>query len=144
MNNYKKGFTLIELLVVIAILAILSTVVFVALDPVKRFRDTRNSRRVQDVNSILTAVHQYIVDNAGSLPTGVTTGQAATEIGTCGTCDDLGSPLGPLSTYLKTIPQDPLNGTAANTGYTIAADSNNLITIGATNPEGGITIEVTR
>ena len=141
MNNYKKGFTLIELLVVIAILAILSTVVFVALDPVKRFRDTRNSRRVQDVNSILTAVHQYIVDNAGSLPTGVTTGQAATEIGTCGTCDDLATPLG---TYLKTIPEDPLNGTAANTGYTIAADSNNLITIGATNPEGGIIIEVTR
>jgi len=40
----KKGFTLIELLVVIAIISILAVVVFVALDPVKRFADARNSK----------------------------------------------------------------------------------------------------
>jgi prepilin-type N-terminal cleavage/methylation domain-containing protein len=35
----QKGLTLIEILVVIALIAILATVVFVALDPVKRFAD---------------------------------------------------------------------------------------------------------
>ena len=61
----KKGFTLIELLVVISIIAILATVVFVALNPGKRFLDTRNSRRWNDVHNILTAVHECIVDDGG-------------------------------------------------------------------------------
>ena len=50
----KSGFTLIELLVVIAIIATLATVVFVALNPVQRFSDARNSRRWNDVNTMLT------------------------------------------------------------------------------------------
>ena len=41
----RRGFTLIELLVVIAIISILAVVVFVALDPVTRFQDARDSRR---------------------------------------------------------------------------------------------------
>lgn len=42
-HTMNKGFTLIEILVVIAIIAILATVVFVALDPVTRFADARNA-----------------------------------------------------------------------------------------------------
>ena len=122
-----KGFTLIELLVVISIIAILAVVVFVSLDPVTRFADARNSRRWSDVNNILTGVSEYIVDNDGSLPAGLTTGQAATELGTCGTCDNL---ISPLAKYLKSMPLDPSGGTAVNTGYTIAVDANNIITIG--------------
>src|SRR3990167_4508532 len=64
----SKGFTLIELLVVIAIIATLAVVVFVALDPARRFREARDSTRWTDVNSILTAFHSYIVDNNGALP----------------------------------------------------------------------------
>lgn len=124
----------------IAIIAILATVVFVALDPVKRFADARNSRRWTDVNNILTAVHEYIVDNGGDLPTGLTAGQAATELGTCATCDDLSTP---LAKYLKTTPVDP-EGTAANTGYTIEVDSNNIVTVAASNAENGETVEVSR
>lgn len=136
----NKGFTLIELLVVIAIIAILATVVFVALDPVTRFADARDSRRWNDVNSILTAVHQYIVDNDGTLPPGLTTGQTITELGTCGTCDNLTTP---LAKYLKTIPQDPQNGTAVNTGYSVAVDANNIVTVTAINAEND-TVEVSR
>ena len=137
----QKGFTLIELLIVVAIIAILATVVFVALDPVTRFADARNSRRWSDVNNILTGVHSYIVDNDGSLPTGLTNGQAATEIGSCATCDDLSTP---LAKYLKSMPLDPSDGTAVNTGYTIAVDSNNIVTVTAANAELSATVEVSR
>lgn len=136
-----NGFTLIELLVVIAIIAILATVVFVALDPVTRFADARDSRRWSDVNSILTAIHEFIVDNDGSLPTGLSTGQAATELGTCGGCDNLSTPLAP---YLKSMPLDPDGGTAANTGYEVAVDSNNIVTVSAPDAEGEDPIEVSR
>jgi prepilin-type N-terminal cleavage/methylation domain-containing protein len=143
MNLKKKngGFTLIELLVVIAIIAILATVVFVALDPVTRFADARNSRRWNDVNNIMTAVHQYIVDNDGSLPAGLATSQASTELGTCLTCDNLSSPLAP---FLKSMPLDPSTGTAANTGYFVEVDANNIITISADDAENSQTIEVSR
>ncbi|RLF26917.1 MAG: hypothetical protein DRN14_06115 [Thermoplasmata archaeon] len=137
----KKGFTLIELLVVIAIMAILATVVFVALDPVTRFADARNSRRWSDVNNTLTAIHEYIVDNDGALPAGLTTGQAATEIGSCGTCDNLATP---LAKYLKSMPVDPTGSTAVNTSYTVAVDANNIVTIVASNAENSETIEVSR
>lgn len=140
----QKGFTLIELLIVIAIIAILATVVVVALDPIQRFSDARNSRRWGDVNSILTAVHEYIVDNDGALPTGLTTGQTATELGSCGSCDNLSTP---LAKYLKSIPTDPQGGTAVNTGYTVAVDSNNIVTVAASNaesPETSTTLQVSR
>ncbi len=142
----KRGFTLIEILVVIAIIAILATVVFVALDPVKRFADARNSRRWSDVNSILTATHQYIVDQDGELPpsigVGVTLPLAATEIGTCGTCIDL---LTDISTYLKEMPVDPAGTDQVNTGYEVAVNANNMITISAPNAaaDGGV-VEVSR
>ena len=149
----KKGFTLIELLLVIVIIAILAVVVFVALDPVKRLKDSRNSRRTTDVTTVLSAVHSYIVDNAGSLPTGLSSGMAAQlQLGTTGgaaltgNCTvalnahvDLSTP---LAKYLKTIPVDP-SGTTEATGYAIQVDANNLVTVTACNAEG-TTIEASR
>lgn len=149
----QKGFTLIELLVVIAIIAILAVSVFVALDPVTRFADARNSRRWNDVNSYLTAVHEYIVDNDGSMPTGLSATMSATQIGTCGSggdtlcsaattaCVDLSTP---LAKYLKELPQDPADGDAATTGYQVEVDSNNLVTITACSAENSETISVSR
>lgn len=61
----KKGFTLIELLIVIAIIAVLAGAVFVALDPLTRFRDARDSRRWADVAAILSAIRVDQVDNGG-------------------------------------------------------------------------------
>ncbi|PLX28384.1 hypothetical protein C0581_02545 [Candidatus Parcubacteria bacterium] len=63
--NFKKGFTLIELLIVIAIIAILAAVIFVALDPLTRFRDSRDAARYTDVESIAHAIELDQVDNGG-------------------------------------------------------------------------------
>lgn len=67
MTNLKKtkGFTLIELLLVIAIIAILAAVIFVMLDPLKRFRDSRDSVRREDVYTISQAIKLYQIDNGG-------------------------------------------------------------------------------
>lgn len=151
----KKAFTLIELLVVIAIIAILAAVVFVALNPVQRFQDARNSTRISDVNSILTAVHEYIVDNDGDLPTGLSLGMAETQLGTaatgCGTTAE-GNACGadacvnlttPLATYLASIPVDP-QGSAAETGYSVTVDANSIVTVRSCDAEGGTTIQVSR
>ena len=153
---FKKAFTLIELLVVIAIIAILAAVVFVALNPVQRFQDARNSTRISDVNSILTAVHEYIVDNGGQLPTGMSTGMAETQLGTAGSgatvtaggnaCGTSAAALNlsvPLAQYLVSIPVDP-NGTAALTGYSVTANANSIVTVRACDSEGGATIQVSR
>jgi len=156
MKSFKlqKGFTLIELLVVIAIISILAVVVFVALDPVTRFQDARNSRRWTDVNNILTAVHESIVDNDGTLPSGLTSAMSVTQIGTavsgCDTsCTDATASAcvnlnGPLAKYLKSMPTDPDSGTQSETGYSIVVDTNNIVTVAACSPEGGETVEVSR
>lgn len=151
----KKGFTLIELLLVIVIIAILAVVVFVALNPSQRIKDSRDARRTTDVDTILSAVHTYIVDNKGALPAGLTTNMAAqVQLGTAGgpaltgNCTvalnakaDLTTP---LVKYLKTIPTDPNGGTAAATGYAIQVDANNLVTVTACNTEGATAISASR
>ena len=140
LKQAKRGFTLIELLVVIAIISILSVVVFVALDPVTRFADARDSRRFVDSTTLLTAVHQKIVDQGGDLPAGLTKGMAATEIGSCGTCANLAAT---LSAYLKEIPKDPKVGTASNSGYNVEVNTDGIVTITAPNAENA-TVTVSR
>lgn len=146
-----KGFTLIELLVVVAILAILATVVFVALNPVKRFADARNARRFVDVDSILTAVHEYAVDNNGVLPAGI--GLSDQQLGTCASgggtictgaaaaCLNIGAT---LAAYLKSIPTDPNGGTSLETFYSVVKDANNIVTVKACNAEVGTTVQISR
>ena len=154
MNRQHKGFTLIELLVVIAIIAILAVVVFVALDPVTRFADARNSRRWNDVNNIQTAIQEYIVDNDGTLPSGLSTSMAETQLGSCASggatlctgaaaaCIDLS---GPLVTYLPTLPIDPdPDASSATTGYSVSIDANNIVTIKSCLAENGEVVQVSR
>ncbi len=154
MPKLKKGFTLIELLVVIGIISLLSVVVFVALDPVKRFADARNSTRFTDVNNILTATHEYIVDNKGALPSGLTTSMAETQLGSCASggatlcsgaaaaCVNLATP---LAKYLKSMPIDKGTGaTASTSGYSVTVDANNIVTIKSCMAENSEVIEVSR
>lgn len=143
----SKGFTLIEILVVIAIIAILAAIVIVAINPAKRFKDARNSQRQANVESILSAIQQNMVDNkgiftcsAGTIPTTVTTMRSSGgyDIAPC------------LSDYLAVMPVDPQSPgawtsvTNYNTGYNIQSiGSSGQVTIAAPNAEG-VTISVTR
>ena len=122
-----------------------------ALNPVQRFADARNYRRWNDVNSVLTAVHEYIIDNNGSLPTGVTSTEK--QLGTCGSgggsqctgaaaaCLDLSVT---LAKYLKSLPVDPGGGSASTTYYSVVSDSNSIVTVKACNAEHSATIQVSR
>ncbi len=122
----NKGFTLIEILVVIGIIAILATIVIIAINPARQFAQARNSQRISNLNTLLNAIGQNVADNRGVLlgcPT-IGTPTASSTIGspTAGTVVDLGSCLVPK--YIpSSIPTDPTDGTAANTKYEVSYDS---------------------
>ncbi|MFH0818792.1 MAG: prepilin-type N-terminal cleavage/methylation domain-containing protein [Patescibacteria group bacterium] len=154
MKKNHKGFTLVELLIVIAVIAILAAVAFVAIDPATRFAEARNSQRWSDVSSILEGTQQYIVDNAGTYPTGIVAGETRV-IGTgasgctCtavaptdGVCVNLGASLSPK--YFDVMPTDPDAGTTTDTDYYMTFTTNNHITIGSCEPELSEVINVTR
>lgn len=146
-KHAHQGFTLIEILIVMGLVAILATVVLVALNPARQFAQARDTQRASNVNAILNAIGQNITDNkgvftcgAGALPAAATDmASGSYDIRTC-----------LVPTYLSEIPTDPKTGTAwdgANydTSYTVmtSATSTGRITVAAagevTNP-----ISVTR
>lgn len=153
----QNGFTLIELLVVIVIIGILAAIIFVAIDPARRFGDARDARRRSEVVSILNAVLKYQVDNDGDLPTGIDAVTGSFQVlGTnasgcnsgCGAfttlaaCLDLSGDL--VDEYLASIPVDPEDGTTGNTGYYINRTANDRITVGVCNPENAGAISISR
>lgn len=156
-SKQQNGFTLIELLLVIAIISILAVVVFVALNPAQRIKDAHDARRTADVDNILTAIHSYIIDNKGSLPTGLSAGMSEAQLGTAASgctistggcsvttaaCLDLSTP---LVKYLKTIPVDPsLASSSTKSSYSVVVDSNSIVTIKACGTEGSTNISVSR
>ncbi len=141
-TSFRKGFTLIELLLVIGIIAILASIVIVAINPTKQLGDARNAQRKSDVNTILSAVYQYAIDHDGNLPTGITTANdeiCATGSADVAECVDLDALTG---AYLVRIPRDPQAATATGTNYWIVEGSNGRITVSAPGAEQGASISV--
>lgn len=148
----QKGFTLIELLVVIGILAVLLSIVLIAINPARQFAQANNTQRRSDVTAVLNAIHQYAADNSGVLPTGVPTAGTTEDISSLGTgvafCNAL------VPTYVAALPQDPTGGTFVDcnnydskfqiSASTPVVGSTPRVTLSAPNAELDAVISVTR
>ena len=165
-RSAQKGFTLIELLVVIVLISALAVAVFTALNPAQRLKDARDARRTTDVDQVLSAIHQSIVDARGTYPSNMPAANAERQLGTgnstdcttaltsggCNTpaataCVDLMTGSQNLAKYLKSMPIDPTAGTtytALKTGYSVVQDSNGIVTIRACGTEGSTNVSASR
>jgi len=143
----EEGFTLIEILVVVALIAILAAITIIAINPARNFEDARNTQRSSDVTQILNAVTQYTARQGNTL-SGLGTIPLCTATPACiGTsvsdpaCVNLGATL--VDEYIIAIPQDPVGGTEANTGYTICQTAGGRVRVAAPGAEN-TTISVER
>ena len=171
-NNSKKdakGFTLIELLIVVAIIAILASVIFVALDPLTRFQDSRDSARWQDVSAMATAIKVNQIDNGGSYLTAITNMTSGTvymisDGGNLSGCDnnniycdvnvDSDSACVDLSGlvvdgYIGAVPVAPdgdpdVTWDSDVTGYTLERESNGIVHVRACERENSSEIMISR
>lgn len=63
-----RSFTLIEIVVTVAVITILASIVLLAIDPIQRFADARNVRRMAEIKSILEAVKDYEIRTGNQVP----------------------------------------------------------------------------
>lgn len=129
----------------IGIIAVLSGIVFAALSPTRQLGSTRDAKRRSDINTILNAVYQYVIDY-NNLPPGIPVGTAReicrTNAASCNNGVDLDVLTG---AYLVSMPVDPhAPETGTGTSYFIRRDSNGRLTVNAPLAEEADAITQTR
>ena len=142
----RKGFTLIELLLVIGIIAILASIVIVAINPTRQLGQARDAQRRADVNTIINAIYQYSIDNNGQLP-GTMSGSPALTTGrlyqicncnstscsdkwTCGFGQTMVNLRVLSGSYVVTVPKDPQRAASATgTNYQVMIDASSRIQV---------------
>ncbi len=158
MKQNEVGFTLIEILVSVGLLAALAALILVAVNPARQFAQMRNTQRTSDLNAILSAVGQRMVEHKGQFDCGTVTFPADTAVtatagGLIGSGSgnvDVRSCLVPM--YISELPVDPVvgqsyAGSSYNTGYRIYQDANSRVTVFAPELEtsvGNSIISLTR
>jgi len=153
MLKKSRGFTLIEILLVIGLIAILAAIVIIAINPARQFAQARNTQRHSNVNAVLNAVHQNMIDNDGIWTCSVALPTTSAEIissDTTGTDVDICNCL--VTTYMAEMTYDP--GSTDNyytdctdyySGYEIIeSTTTGRVTVSAPSAELGETISVTR
>ena len=128
----QKGFTLIEILIVIGIIAVLASIVVVAINPAKQFAQARNTQRQSNIETILNAIGQRMADNKGIFQGAVNSTITCPNVPSS-TAKILYNPttvssgevdlscLVPI--YISLFPTDPSVSASADTGYTVAVDT---------------------
>lgn len=142
--SFRHGFTLIELILVIGIIAIVASIVIVAVNPSQHVGEARDAKRTSDVTNILNAVLQYALDERGALPLGILKGTPKTICQADVIPEDCvnkhyGVNLRMLSgSYITNIPKDPLlSQTGTGTRYQIWQEADGKITVAAPDAERG-------
>ena len=134
MENWSDPLFRETVLIILGFIAVLAAIVIVAINPARQFAQARNSQRESNVNTILNAIGQNLVDNRGVALSATT----CTGIGTVpgATALDIGTDTGLVNltclvpTYLaSSVPLDPTDGTPANTQYTLSIDTNSRYTV---------------
>lgn len=170
-TSSNKGFTLLEILLVIAAIGILAAIVLVAINPSRQLAQARNAQRRSDINNILNAVYQKIIDEGASGSTATLTvipstnveilkqGEATPALGVISNCSGTSVTVSPVNmsnvatdagadivpTYLASIPQDPSEPSGSTcSGYLISKNVDNRITVTAENTELVADFTVTR
>lgn len=120
----SRGFTIIELLVVIAIIGLLASVVIASLSGIRV--KARDSRRVQDLRTIQTAVELYASTNNHYPNTNgtYTSFDAPMYVNNDIVNPDAADLTTALQPYLKAVPKDPTPGTNGD-GYLFFSNGTN-------------------
>ena len=147
-----RGFTLVQLIISMTLILVLTTAVFLWIDPLDRIGDAKDKKRIQDVNIFAAALFNYAKEHDGAMPvlgyiSPTKKVLCSSPSGSTLTCDgetDFCLPVDDedFFKYLRSLPYDPDKSSAADSGYYLKIDSYadaNLI-VGSCENHGGTAI----